>query len=182
MSELAGPGSKGGRAAYARCASLAGLSGHRSPALLLVLHAVGWAVVAQQSCLPPLLCSAEAELSRQQVVGLDLRTGSPLSLTQQGPAGVSGASNYWLDVHPPLTPGRQAEDGSGGGGPAARIWLLDSGDRTCPPLMFGWWAALRRGHPSSVLPPFPVAPVPLHTAPSCIAGTCEPCAALHATC
>lgn len=34
-------------------------------------------------CLPRR--SAEAELTRRQIVGLDVRSGGPLSLTQQGP-------------------------------------------------------------------------------------------------
>lgn len=40
----------------------------------------------------------------------------------------TGASNYFLDVQG--LPGSDA--------PAARIWLLDSMNRFCPPLMFGW--------------------------------------------
>lgn len=40
----------------------------------------------------------------------------------------TGASNYYLDIHGP--PGSE--------GAAARIWLLDSMNRFCPPLMFGW--------------------------------------------
>ena len=72
--------------------------------------------------------SAEAELDRRQIVALDVATGAPWSLTRQGPQELSGASNYYVDVAAP-----------DGGAPAARIWLLDSGDRTCPPIMFGWW-------------------------------------------
>lgn len=44
------------------------------------------------------------------------------------PLQATGASNYYLDVHGP--PGSDR--------PAARIWLLDSMNRFCPPLMFGW--------------------------------------------
>lgn len=143
---------------------------------------------------PPLLvCSAEADLTRREIVDLDIRTGGLLSLTRQGPPQVgpkrrptaggaacfglysraarhcaplpsrarrfrvfwhaaplptcsmclqaaslacappaapqaTGASNYHLDIHGP--PGSE--------GAAARIWLLDSMNRFCPPLMFGW--------------------------------------------
>lgn len=75
-------------------------------------------------------CSAEAELTRRQIVDLAVRTQGVYGLTRQGPAAASGASNYWLDIHPAA--------GGGADAPAARVWLLDSGDRYCPPLMYGW--------------------------------------------
>ena len=81
-----------------------------------------------------LCCSAEGALSRRQILDLDIATGGDLSLSQRGPSSVTGAGNYWLDVHAPHPPG-------GGGGStdvAARVWLLDSMDRYCPPVMFGW--------------------------------------------
>ncbi|PRW60250.1 ser thr phosphatase family [Chlorella sorokiniana] len=71
---------------------------------------------------------AEADLTRREIVDLDIRTGGLLSLTRQGPPQATGASNYHLDIAGP--PGSDA--------PAARIWLLDSMNRFCPPLMFGW--------------------------------------------
>ncbi|KAI3429468.1 hypothetical protein D9Q98_005560 [Chlorella vulgaris] len=80
---------------------------------------------------------AEAELSRRQIVDLDLRTGAPLSLTRQGPQQATGATNYHLDILGPAG-ARAARGGDGTEDPAARVWLLDSGERTCPPLMFGW--------------------------------------------
>ncbi|KAL4444638.1 hypothetical protein ABPG77_002455 [Micractinium sp. CCAP 211/92] len=73
---------------------------------------------------------AEAELTRRQIVDLAVRTQGVYGLTRQGPAAASGASNYWLDIHPAA--------GGGADAPAARVWLLDSGDRYCPPLMYGW--------------------------------------------
>lgn len=69
-----------------------------------------------------------------------MRTQGPYGLTRQGPAAASGASNFWLDVHPHSPPqlGRAGAAGGSADAPAARVWLLDSGDRFCPPLMFGW--------------------------------------------
>ena len=49
-------------------------------------------------------CSAEAELTRRQIVDPDIRTGGVFSLTRQGPATAPGASNYSLDVYPALPP------------------------------------------------------------------------------
>ncbi|EFN59663.1 hypothetical protein CHLNCDRAFT_133158 [Chlorella variabilis] len=89
----------------------------------------------------------EAELTRRQILDLDIRTGGVWSLTRQGPPEASDASNYYLDVYPAMPPAHApitchgagcAAAGAGDGGAAARVWLLDSGDRTCPPLMFGW--------------------------------------------
>ncbi len=42
------------------------------------------------------------------------------SLTQLGPREAMGLSNYYLDIAP-----------NKGSGPAARIWMLDSGGRGC---------------------------------------------------
>ena len=42
------------------------------------------------------------------------------SLTQLGPREATGLSNYYLDIV-----------ANKGGGPAARIWMLDSGGRGC---------------------------------------------------
>ena len=111
----------------------------------------------------PLLCdrrSDEADLSRREVVDLAVHTGGPLSVTCQGPAGISGASNYWLDIHPPLgeaPAGGQAVAQCGGdagagagcgeGAPAdaaARVWLLDSQNSGCPPLTSGWCVSVAR--------------------------------------
>jgi hypothetical protein len=61
-------------------------------------------------------------------VELDLRGGSRWSLTQQGPEGITGATNYFLPV--------LARNGSDV--EAARIWFLDSMDRGCGLAMFGW--------------------------------------------
>ncbi|KAL4427687.1 hypothetical protein ABPG75_001776 [Micractinium tetrahymenae] len=83
---------------------------------------------------------AEAELTRCEIIDLAVRSQGAFGLTRQGPASVAGASNFWLDVHPYSPPlGRAgAAGGDAADGPAARIWLLDSGDRYCPPLMYGW--------------------------------------------
>ena len=62
---------------------------------------------------------SEGDLSRRALLRLDA-AASNLSLTQQGPAGITGASNYWLDVADPAT-----------GAPAARLWFLDSMSRGC---------------------------------------------------
>jgi pre-mRNA-splicing factor SYF1 len=90
----------------------------------------------------------EADLTRRRILDLDIHNGGPLSLTRQGPSEASGASNYFLDIQPPAcdppdSGGSQGSEtgtqgASNSGGPAARIWLLDSGDHTCPPLMVGW--------------------------------------------
>ena len=53
-----------------------------------------------------------------------------LSHTRRGPAHLTGAGNYWLDVYDPS--GRRI---------AARIWLLDSGDRGCASSRLGWCVA-----------------------------------------
>lgn len=69
----------------------------------------------------------EADLSRHEIVAVDM-AASNLSLTQQGPVGVAGASNYYVDVLDPQ-----------GGAVAARLWLLDSNDRGCGPLIRAGW-------------------------------------------
>ncbi len=69
---------------------------------------------------------AEADLARRQIVELDMRS-SNLSLTQQGPEGVTGASNYYLDIYD-----------ARGEEVAARVWLLDSMDRGCERTTAGW--------------------------------------------
>ncbi|CAL8463973.1 g3508 [Coccomyxa elongata] len=61
----------------------------------------------------------EADLSREQIVLLDMRLQQG-SLTQLGPREAMGLSNYYLDIA-----------ANKGGGPAARIWMLDSGGRGC---------------------------------------------------
>lgn len=70
----------------------------------------------------------EADLSRRQVVALDAATGNRLSLTKSGPARLSGAGNYWVDV---LALGNSSEV-------AARLWFLDSGNRGCNGGAAGW--------------------------------------------
>ena len=70
----------------------------------------------------------EADLSRREVVALDAATGDRLSLTKSGPARLSGAGNYWLDV---LAPGNSSKV-------AARLWFLDSGNRGCDGGAAGW--------------------------------------------
>ena len=52
---------------------------------------------------------------------------SNLSLTELGPEDVPGASNYWLDIYDPS-----------GAAVAARVWILDSGDKGCGGVMEGW--------------------------------------------
>ncbi|PSC76897.1 ser thr phosphatase family isoform A [Micractinium conductrix] len=63
---------------------------------------------------------AQADLDGRQIVQLDIDTGKHLTLTQQGPANITGASNYWLDVL-----------ASNSSAVAARIWVLDSGMKGC---------------------------------------------------
>ena len=70
----------------------------------------------------------EADLSRREVMALDAATGGSLSLSQSGPATLSGAGNYWLDV---LEPGNSSQV-------AARLWFLDSGNRGCNGGAAGW--------------------------------------------
>lgn len=115
---------------------------------------------------------AEADLGRRELVALEAALGAPLSLTRAAaPAEVGGATHYWLDV-------LASSNSSGGGGSgnngsnsstsstrndrvvvAARVWLLDSGRRTCQGRR-GWgcvgrgaveWAAAR----AAELPPAP---------------------------
>lgn len=69
---------------------------------------------------------AEGSLSRRAILDLDMRS-SNLSLTRQGPEGLAGASNYWIDV---LDEQGQAA--------AARIWMLDSQSRGCGSVWRGW--------------------------------------------
>lgn len=69
----------------------------------------------------------EADLSRRQVVELGGAAGGGLSLTQPGPSHLTGAGNYYLDVCD--AQGQQV---------AARIWMLDSGNRGCGRLAWGW--------------------------------------------
>jgi pre-mRNA-splicing factor SYF1 len=84
------------------------------------------------SCLQPLALRAgnhdgEADLRRSQATALDVSTGGNLSLTQAGPRYLTGAGNYWLDVYD-----------AAGSRVAARIWMLDSGNRGCDELPDGW--------------------------------------------
>lgn len=69
----------------------------------------------------------EGDLSRRQIAELDVATGGGLSMTQPGPPDLAGAANYWLDVLEPE-----------GSTVAARIWMLDSGNRGCGRLASGW--------------------------------------------
>lgn len=68
----------------------------------------------------------EAELDGRQVLQLDM-SWSQLSLTQQGPPNITGASNYWLDVL-----------NSTGDAVAARVWVLDSGSKGCEGVRHSW--------------------------------------------
>lgn len=68
----------------------------------------------------------EADLSRRDIVELDMRT-SNLTLTQQGPHRLTGAGNYYLDVL--SSDGEQV---------AARLWMLDSNNRGCEHVRHGW--------------------------------------------
>ncbi len=61
-------------------------------------------------------------------MALDAATGGSLSLSQSGPATLSGAGNYWLDV---LEPGNSSQV-------AVRLWFLDSGNRGCNGGAAGW--------------------------------------------
>jgi hypothetical protein len=89
---------------------------------------------------------AEADLGRAELAAL--YGAPPLGLTRVGPANVTGAANYWVDVMPSRGGGRggrgsssdsggsSSGSGRGGGGgdgeaPAARVWALDSMRRTC---------------------------------------------------
>lgn len=72
----------------------------------------------------------EADLSRRQILMLDKSMGGNLSFTQQGPLGVGGASNYYVNVFP-----------SGNGStlvPAARLWFFDSMDVGCAGFSGSW--------------------------------------------
>lgn len=51
----------------------------------------------------------------------------PLLLVQAGPEDITGAANYYLDVYD-----------SAGEELAARIWVLDSMDRSCEDVGGGW--------------------------------------------
>lgn len=70
----------------------------------------------------------EADLSRREIMALDAATSGGLSLSRAGPARLSGAGNYWVDV---LAPGNSTEV-------AARLWFLDSGNRGCNGSAAGW--------------------------------------------
>lgn len=59
---------------------------------------------------------------------MDAATGVGLSLTRPGPAGLPGAGAYWIDV---LGPGTSRDV-------AARIWMVDSGNRGCDGTASGW--------------------------------------------
>lgn len=69
----------------------------------------------------------EADLGRRDVAELAHAVGGALSLTRPGPPGLPGGGNYWIDV---LEPQGQAA--------VARIWMLDSGNRGCGRLAWGW--------------------------------------------
>lgn len=61
----------------------------------------------------------EGDLNRTAILANDIATGNGLSLTQQGPSNITGASNYYIDIL------------GGDGSVAARVWFLDSMDRGC---------------------------------------------------
>ena len=66
----------------------------------------------------------EADASRREIIEIDNEIGNGLSLTKQGPEGVTGASNYWLDIEPSSARGFPYTV-------AARLWFFDSMNRGC---------------------------------------------------
>lgn len=56
-------------------------------------------------------------------------TPAPPRLPQLGPEGLTGASNYYVDVY--SADGKEV---------AARVWILDSGNMVCEGLSGWWWA------------------------------------------
>lgn len=69
----------------------------------------------------------EADLNRRQIVELDNTIGGNLSLTQNGPMNITGATNYFIDVR-----------AYGESRAAARLWFLDSMDRGCENVTSSW--------------------------------------------
>lgn len=83
-----------------------------------------------------------ADLARREIVALDAAS-SKLSLTRQGPADVTGASNYLLSIRASSAGGSSSSRHGGDGSSndddvAARIWMLDSMDRGCYYIPIGW--------------------------------------------
>jgi hypothetical protein len=72
----------------------------------------------------------EADLSRREILMLDESMGGNLSFTQQGPLGVGGASNYYINL---FSPGNSSTLV-----PAARLWFFDSMDVGCAGFSGSW--------------------------------------------
>lgn len=70
----------------------------------------------------------QGDLGRRAITELDAATGGGLALTQPGPAHLPGGGGYWVDVLAP----------SNSTAVAARVWALDSGNRGCGRLAYGW--------------------------------------------
>lgn len=69
----------------------------------------------------------EADLSRREIIELDIASGQGLSFTRQAPSQTVGASNYYLDIFDQL--GRSVK---------GRIWFLDSMNKGCGDIDAGW--------------------------------------------
>lgn len=63
----------------------------------------------------------EADLSRREILNMDILLSGQLSFTQSGPLDITGASNYHLDVF----------SSTGDGSAASRLWFFDSMNRGC---------------------------------------------------
>lgn len=72
---------------------------------------------------------AESKVSRREVVEIDIEAGQGYSLTQQGPEGITGASNYWLDI----ASGSEKRNET-----AARLWFFDSMNMGCRNVSESW--------------------------------------------
>jgi hypothetical protein len=83
-----------------------------------------------------------APICRSQIMEYDKHHGYPLSHSRPGPHNITGGANYFVDVY---NTGNcdSLQEGRGGGHVAARIWILDSGDRGCMETEKSWqvWGA-----------------------------------------
>ncbi|CAD7696717.1 unnamed protein product [Ostreobium quekettii] len=70
----------------------------------------------------------EADLTRREIVELDMATGANLSYTCQGPTMITGATNYWLDI----------ADNDHSDVSAGRLWFFDSMDMGCKGKDYSW--------------------------------------------
>lgn len=75
----------------------------------------------------------EADLSRDEIFKLERShdAATNCSCTRRGPTGITGVSNYYVDVLEPS-----------GNGVGARLWVLDSMDRGCRNVP-GWYDCRR---------------------------------------